>query len=49
MSVLVYCFKLDDNEFNLKSEYKKYNPLVPRRLNGLRTIYSRLTNDKILN
>ncbi len=49
MSVLVYCFKLDDNEFNLKIEYKKYNPLLPRCLNVLRTIYSRLTNDKILN
>ncbi|CDR64186.1 Fibronectin-binding protein [Staphylococcus argenteus] len=49
MSVLVYCFKLDVNEFNLKSEYKKYNPLVSRYLNDLRTIYSRLTNDKILN
>lgn len=30
MSVLVYCFKLDDNEFNLKSEYKKYKPFITK-------------------
>ncbi len=30
MYVLVYCFKLDEFEFNLKSKYKKYKTVISR-------------------
>ncbi|NGT20639.1 fibronectin-binding protein [Staphylococcus aureus] len=46
---LVYCFKLDDFEFNLKNKYKKYKPCVSRVQDDLRAIYSSFPNDKIPN
>lgn len=39
MKHLVYCFKLDEFEFNLKSKYKKYNPVISRYSRALYAIY----------
>lgn len=39
MKRLVYCFKLDNDEFNLKNKYKKYKPCVTRVSDDLNTIY----------
>ena len=39
MKRLVYCFKLDNDEFNLKNKYKKYKPCVTRVYDDLNTIY----------
>ncbi|AAW37289.1 hypothetical protein SA930_1187 [Staphylococcus aureus 930918-3] len=36
---LVYCFKLDEFEFNLKSKYKKYKPVISRCSRALYAIY----------
>lgn len=30
MKRLVYCFKLDNDEFNFKNKYKKYKPCVDK-------------------
>lgn len=38
MKHLVYCFKLDNDEFNLKNKYKKYKPCVTRVYDDLNTI-----------
>ena len=35
MYALVYCFKLDEFEFNLKSKYKKYKPVISRHSRAL--------------
>lgn len=32
MKHLVYCFKLDNDEFNLKNKYKKYQALCDKGL-----------------
>ncbi|NKN47566.1 fibronectin-binding protein, partial [Staphylococcus aureus] len=37
MKHLVYCFKLDNDEFNLKNKYKKYKPCVTRVYDDLNT------------
>ncbi|NKO86169.1 hypothetical protein GKQ99_12715 [Staphylococcus aureus] len=39
MYALVYCFKLDEFEFNLKSKYKKYKPVISRCSRVLYAIY----------
>lgn len=39
MKRLVYCFKLDEFEFNLKSKYKKYKPVISRCSRALYAIY----------
>lgn len=39
MKCLVYCFKLDEFEFNLKSKYKKYKPVISRFSRVLYAIY----------
>lgn len=38
MKHLVYCFKLDNDEFNLKNKYKKYKPCVTRVYDGIQFI-----------
>lgn len=38
MKHLVYCFKLDNDEFNLKNKYKKYKPCVTRVYDDLQFI-----------
>ncbi len=43
---LVYCFKLDEFEFNLKSKYKKYKPVISRCSRVLYTIYMCVLNNK---
>lgn len=47
MKHLVYCFKLDNDEFNLKNKYKKYKPCVT--YDDLNTIYRYISNNKIIN
>lgn len=49
MKRLVYCFKLDNDEFNLKNKYKKYKPCVARVSDDLNTIYRYISNNKIIN
>ncbi len=49
MKCLVYCFKLDNDEFNLKNKYKKYKPCVTRVSDDLNTIYRYISNNKIIN
>ncbi|HAR7073062.1 TPA: hypothetical protein I2T40_05440 [Staphylococcus aureus] len=49
MKYLVYCFKLDNDEFNLKNKYKKYKSCVTRVSNDLNTIYRYISNNKIIN
>ncbi|NDP54472.1 hypothetical protein GZ142_10500 [Staphylococcus aureus] len=49
MKRLVYCFKLDNDEFNLKNKYKKYKPCVTRISDDLNTIYRYISNNKIIN
>ncbi|HAR4599395.1 hypothetical protein GJH25_09405 [Staphylococcus aureus] len=49
MKRLVYCFKLDNDEFNLKNKYKKYKPCVTRVSDDLNTIYRYISNNKIIN
>ena len=39
MYALVYCFKLDEFEFNLKNKYKKYKPVISRDSRVLHAIY----------
>ncbi len=39
MYALVYCFKLDEFEFNLKSKYKKYKPVISMYSRALYAIY----------
>ncbi|EFB45877.1 hypothetical protein SASG_01259 [Staphylococcus aureus subsp. aureus C427] len=39
MKRLVCCFKLDNDEFNLKNKYKKYKSCVTRVSDDLDTIY----------
>lgn len=46
---LVYCFKLDNDEFNLKNKHKKYKPCVTRVCYDLNTIYRYISNNKIIN
>lgn len=48
MYVLVYCFKLDEFEFNLKSKYKKYKPVISRDSRVLYAIYMLVINNKKL-
>lgn len=47
MKRLVYCFKLDNDEFNFKNKYKKYKPCVTRVFDDLNTIYRYISNNKI--
>lgn len=49
MKRLVYCFKLDNDEFNLKNKYKKYKPCVTRVSDDLNTIYRYISNNKSIN
>ncbi|MBU9748790.1 hypothetical protein GKZ43_07885 [Staphylococcus aureus] len=49
MKRLVYCFKLDNDEFNLKNKYKKYKPCLTRVSDDLNTIYRYISNNKIIN
>lgn len=49
MKRLVYCFKLDNDEFNLKNKYKKYKSCVTRVSDDLNTIYRYISNNKIIN
>lgn len=49
MKRLVYCFKLDNDEFNFKNKYKKYKPCVTRVFDDLNTIYRYISNNKIIN
>lgn len=49
MKRLVYCFKLDNDEFNLKNKYKKYKTCVTRVYDDLNTIYRYISNNKIIN
>lgn len=49
MKRLVCCFKLDNDEFNLKNKYKKYKPCVTRVYDDLDTIYKYISNNKIIN
>lgn len=46
MKRLVYCFKLDNDEFNLKNKYKKYKSCVTRVSDDLNTIYRYISNNK---
>ncbi len=39
MYTLVYCFKLEEFEFNLKSKYKKYKPVISGYSRVLYAIY----------
>ncbi len=39
MYTLVYCFKLDEFEFNLKSKYKKYKTVISGYSRVLYAIY----------
>lgn len=48
MKHLVYCFKLDNDEFNLKNKYKKYKPCVTRVYDDLNTIYRYISNKKLI-
>ncbi|CXR88586.1 Uncharacterised protein [Staphylococcus aureus] len=48
MYALVYCFKLDEFEFNLKNKYKKYKPVISRDSRVLHAIYMRVINNKKL-
>lgn len=48
MYALVYCFKLDEFEFNLKSKYKKYKPVISRCSRVLYAIYMWVPNNKKL-
>lgn len=48
MYALVYCFKLDEFEFNLKSKYKKYKTVISRYSRALYAIYMRVPNNKKL-
>lgn len=47
MKRLVCCFKLDNDEFNLKNKYKKYKPCVTRVSDDLDTIYKYISNNKL--
>lgn len=49
MKYLVYCFKLDNDEFNLKNKYKKYKFCVIRVYDDLNIIYRYILNNKIIN
>ncbi len=49
MKHLVYCFKLDNDEFNFKNKYKKYKPCVTRVYYDLNAIYRYIPNNKIIN
>lgn len=49
MKRLVCCFKLDNDEFNLKNKYKKYKPCLTRVYDDLDTIYKYISNNKIIN
>lgn len=49
MKRLVCCFKLDNDEFNLKNKYKKHKPCVTRVSDDLDTIYKYISNNKIIN
>lgn len=46
MYALVYCFKLDEFEFNLKSKYKKYKTVISRYSRALYAIYMWVPNNK---
>ena len=46
MYALVYCFKLDEFEFNLKSKYKKYKLVISRYSRVLYAIYMCVPNNK---
>lgn len=46
MYTLVYCFKLDEFEFNLKSKYKKYKPVISGYSRVLYAIYMWVLNNK---
>ncbi|EZT23458.1 hypothetical protein V163_02661 [Staphylococcus aureus USA_6] len=46
MYTLVYCFKLDEFEFNLKSKYKKYKPVISGYSRVLYAIYMLVPNNK---
>ena len=48
MKRLVYCFKLDNDEFNFKISIK-YKPCVTRVSDDLNTIYRYISNNKIIN
>lgn len=48
MYVLVYCFKLDEFEFNLKSKYKKYKTVISRDPRASCAIYMWAPNNKKL-
>ncbi len=48
MYVLVYCFKLDEFEFNLKSKYKKYKTAISRDSRASCAIYMWAPNNKKL-
>ncbi len=48
MYVLVYCFKLDEFEFNLKSKYKKYKTVISRDSRASCAIYMWAPNNKKL-
>ncbi|PPJ72196.1 hypothetical protein CSC85_04225 [Staphylococcus aureus] len=39
MKRLVYCFKLDNDEFNFKNKYKKYKPVISGYSRVLYAIY----------
>ena len=49
MKRLVCCFKLDNDEFNLKNKSKKYKPCATRVSDDLDTIYKYISNNKIIN
>ena len=46
MYTLVYCFKLDEFEFNLKSKYKKYKPVISGYSRVLYAIYMWVPNNE---
>ncbi len=48
MYALVYCFKLDEFEFNLKNKYKKYKSVISRDSRVLHAIYMWVINNKKL-
>lgn len=48
MYVLVYFFKLDEFEFNLKSKYKKYKTVISRDSRASCAIYMWAPNNKKL-
>ncbi|HAR6992653.1 TPA: hypothetical protein I2S70_001767 [Staphylococcus aureus] len=46
MKRLVCCFKLDNDEFNLKNKYKKYKLVISRYSRVLYAIYMCVPNNK---